>query len=63
MAEEWKEVTIQRAGKTLRGKYYVFDGQITVAAWTGTKTRRLAILPAERVAQMMLRELTSEEQD
>jgi hypothetical protein len=58
--EEWKEVTIQRAGKSLRGKYYVSDGQVT--AWTGTKTARLGTLPAERLAQMLLRELTLEEQ-
>lgn len=60
--EEWKEVTIRRAGKSLRGKYYVSDGQVTVAAWTGTKTARLGTLPAERLAQMLLRELTLEEQ-
>ena len=59
--EEWEEVTIQRAGKSVRGKYYVSDGQVTVAAWTGTKTARLGTLPAERLAQMLLRELTLEE--
>ena len=53
--------TIQRAGKSVRGKYYVSDGQVTVAAWTGTKTARLGTLPAERLAQMLLRELTLEE--
>lgn len=55
--EERKEVTIQRAGKSVR----VSDGQVTVAAWTGTKTARLGTLPAERLAQMLLRELTLEE--
>lgn len=36
--EEWKEVTIQRAGKAVRGKYYVSDGRFTVAAWTATRS-------------------------
>ncbi len=62
-SEQWKEVAIRRAGKSVQGKYYVADGQVTVAAWTGTKTARLGILPAERLAQMLLRELVSEEKD
>ena len=60
---EWKEVTIQRAGKTVLGKYYVSNGEVTVAAWTGTKSARLGTLPPERLAQFLLRELVSQEKD
>ena len=60
MSEEWKEVTIQRAGKSVKGRYCVTNGQVTVAAWSGTKTAQLGILPAERLAKMLLRELAFE---
>jgi len=33
---------------------------VTVAAWNGTKTAQLGILPAERLAQMLLRELAAQ---
>jgi hypothetical protein len=59
--EEWKETAIQVAGTPVKGRYCVFDGQVTVAAWNGTKTAQLGILPAERLAKMLLRELASEE--
>jgi hypothetical protein len=59
--EECKEVTIQRAGKSVRGNYYISDGQVTVAAWTGTKTARLGTLPVERSAHVLLRKLTLDE--
>ena len=41
--EEWKETAIQVAGRPVKGKYCVFDGQVTVAAWNGTKTAQVGI--------------------
>jgi hypothetical protein len=38
----------------------VSDKLVTVAAWNGTKTGQLGILPAERLAQMLLRELAAQ---
>ena len=58
--EDWKEIEIQVAGRLVKGKYSVFDRHVTVAAWSGTKTARLGVLPAERLATMLLRELASE---
>jgi|SoimicMinimDraft_9_1059737.scaffolds.fasta_scaffold00399_2 hypothetical protein len=59
--EEWKETAIRVADRPVKGKYCVFDGQVTAAAWNGTKTAQLGIPPAERLAKMLLRELASEE--
>jgi hypothetical protein len=38
----------------------VSDRVVTVAAWNGTRTAPLGILPAERLAKMLLRELADE---
>lgn len=57
---DWKDVQIKYRGKPLKGRYYVSDNVVTVAAWNGTKTARLGILPAERLAQMLLRQLADE---
>jgi len=58
--EDWKEVAIHFAGGPVKGKYCVFEGQVTVAAWNGTRTAQLGVLPAERLAKMLLRELAFE---
>jgi hypothetical protein len=57
---DWKDIQIKYRGKPLKGRYYVSDDVVTVAAWNGTKTARLGILPAERLAQMLLRQLADE---
>ena len=59
-SSDWKEIEIRSRGKRLKGRYSVSDERVTVAAWNGTKTARLGILPAERLAQMLLRELAAE---
>lgn len=57
---DWKDIQIKYRGKPLKGRYYVSDNVVTVAAWNGTKAARLGILPAERLAQMLLRQLADE---
>ena len=57
---DWKEIEIKYRGKPVKGRYNVSDDLVTVAAWSGTKTAKLGILPAERLAQMLLRELATE---
>lgn len=57
---DWKEIEIKYRGKPVKGRYNVSDNFVTVAAWSGTKTAQLGILPAERLAQMLLRELAAE---
>ena len=57
---DWKEIEIRSRGKRVKGRYSVADDLVTVAAWNGTKTARLGVLPAERLAQMLLRELAAE---
>ena len=61
--ENWKEIDINYCGKRFKGSYYVDDQRlVTVAAWNGTKTAKLGILPAERLAHMLLRDLASEQE-
>ncbi len=62
---DWKEIEIISRGKRVKGRYSVnvAENFVTVAAWCGTKTARLGILPAERVAQMLLRDIVNQEQD
>lgn len=60
---DWKDIEIVSQGKRVRGRYSVSDNLVTVAAWSGTKTAQLGILPAERLAKMLLRELASREQE
>ena len=57
---DWKDIQIKCRGKPLKGRYYVSDNVLTVAAWNGTKSAQLGILPAERLAQMLLRQLADE---
>ena len=51
---EWKEIECNSRGKRVKGRYSVSDDLVTVAAWNDTKTARLGVLPAERLAQMLL---------
>jgi hypothetical protein len=57
---DWKQIEIKYRGKPVKGRYNVSDNVVTVAAWSGIKTAQLGILPAERLAQMLLRELAAE---
>jgi hypothetical protein len=57
---DWHEIEIVWRGKRVKGRYNVADRFVTVAAWNGTRTAPLGVLPAERLAQMLLRELVSE---
>jgi hypothetical protein len=57
---DWKEIEINWRGKRAKGRYIVSGDLVTVAAWNGTKAARRGILPAERLAQMLLRELAAE---
>ena len=56
----WKQIEIKSRGKVVKGRYNVSDNVVTVAAWNGTRTAPLGILPAERLAKMLLRELADE---
>ena len=60
---EWIDIEIVLRGKRVKGRYNVSEGLVTVAAWSGTNTTPLGILPAERLAKMLLRELASREQE
>jgi hypothetical protein len=46
----------------VKGRYNAADNIITVVAWNGTKSAQLGILPAERLAKMILRELAAEQE-
>ena len=60
---ERDKIEINYCGKRFKGTYYVDDQRlVTVAAWNGTKTAKLGILPAERLAHMLLRDLASEQE-
>ena len=48
---DWKDIEIVSRGKRIKGRYNVSEGLVTVAAWRGTNTAPLGILPAERLAQ------------
>jgi hypothetical protein len=60
---DWKDIEINLRGQLVKWRYNVSDNLVTVAAWNGTKTARLGVLPAERLAKMLLRDLASREQD
>jgi hypothetical protein len=58
---DWTEIEIRWRGRTVKGRYTVSaDDFVTVASWNGTKTARLGVLPADRLARMVLRELAAE---
>ena len=60
---DWLDIEIIWRGKRIKGVYNVSEGLVTVAAWRGTHTAPLGILPAERLAKMLLRELASREHE
>ena len=59
---DWTDIEIRYRGKPVKGRYSVTDNLVTVAAWNGTKTARLGVLPAERLAQLLLRQLADQEE-
>jgi hypothetical protein len=59
-SENWKDITIEFNGKHVTGRYDVTGGVVTVVAWNGIKKAQVGRSSAEKVAQMLLRELASE---
>lgn len=58
--EVWKEITLNYLGKRVRGNYKVVGEQVIVLSGADSKTANLGILPAERIAHMLLREMAFE---
>jgi hypothetical protein len=59
-SQDWNNIEIRSRGKFVKGRYSVSDNVVTVAAWNGTKSAQLGVLPPERLAKMLLRELVDE---
>jgi hypothetical protein len=60
--EIWKEITLNYLGKRVRGNYKVVGRLVIVVSGADSKTANLGILPAERLAHMLLREMAFEKQ-
>jgi hypothetical protein len=60
---EWNEIVLNYQGKRVRGSYKVVGELVIVISGPETKTARLGVLPAERLAHMLLRQLVFEEQE
>ena len=60
--ENWKELTLTYRGKRVRGNYKVVGTLVTVVWGSDSKAANLGILPAERLAHMLLREIAFEKQ-
>jgi hypothetical protein len=58
--ETWKEITLNYLGKRVRGNYKVVGKLVIVLSGADSKTANLGILPAERLAHMLLREMAFE---
>jgi hypothetical protein len=61
--QPWKEITLTHRGKRVRGSYKVVGRLVTLVSGADTKTATLGVLPAERLAHMLLRELEFERQN
>jgi hypothetical protein len=61
--EEWKEIILNYQGKRVRGSYKVVGRLVIVISGPETKTAPLGVLPAERLAHMLLRQLVCEAQE
>ena len=59
-SEIWKEITLNYLGKRVRGNYKVVGRAVIVLSGDNNKTANLGILPAERLAHMLLREMAFE---
>ena len=58
--QTWKEITLDHRGKRVRGSYKVVGRLVTLVSGADTKSATLGVLPAERLAHMLLRELAFE---
>ena len=58
----WKEITLNYLGKGVRGSFKVVGRLVIVVSGPDIKTATLGILPAERLAHMLLREMAFEKQ-
>ena len=56
----WKEITLNYLSNRVRGSYKVVGRLVIVVSGPDTKTATLGILPAERLAHMLLREMAFE---
>jgi hypothetical protein len=54
-----REVKIEFGGRLIGGSYAVLGGVVTVYSAFGIKSTQLGNSPAERIAQMLLRELVT----
>jgi len=59
----WKEITLNYLGTLVRGSYKVVDRLVIVVSGSDSKTANLGILPAERLAHMLLREIAFEKRN
>jgi hypothetical protein len=59
----WQEITLTYCSRRTRGSYKVVGREVTVFSRSETKTAQLGVLPVERLAHMLLRELEFERQD
>jgi hypothetical protein len=60
---EWNEIVLNYLGQRVRGSYKVVGTLIIVISGPETKTAALGVLPAERLAHMLLRKLAFEAQE
>jgi hypothetical protein len=61
--DTWKEITLNYLGTLVRGSYKVVDRLVIVVSGSDSKTANLGILPAERLAHMLLREIAFEKRN
>ena len=56
----WKEITLNYLGNRVRGSYKVVGRLVVVVSGPDNKTANLGVLPAGRLAHMLLREMAFE---
>jgi hypothetical protein len=56
----WKEITLNYLGNRVRGSYKVVGRLVIVVSGADRKTANLGVLPAKRLAHMLLREMAFE---
>ena len=59
----WKEITLNYLGNHVRGSYKVAGRLVVVVSGPDSKTANLGVLPAERLAHMLLREMAFEKRN
>ena len=58
--EIWKEITLNYLGNRVRGSYKLVGRLVIVVSGPDSKTAQLGVLPAERLAHMLLRDMAFE---